>query len=412
MTAIRRASVAAVIFAVAVSAGCGGSRGNHATPAPVTPPAATTSATGAADSGAAVQPKPAAARTTLLAVLDDYERDGAAVKTGKPKKSHGDDMTKYYADAAAMTAIHGGGGIGAPLGCGKASAKSVIDGAIIDVPDVSGDGVELPVTLFAGATPVTGLLVGTDQAGRLTGITCRPPAVPDLPGAQVLAAFYGGVAALAADPNADDKTGALKDRYLAPAFAKFTRPDVDADQSLCAEDALTYWHAVYDPTATTTGAQWYFNAGGGGQVNMSVAVDSAAGHVAWVYCFGQLAAPPAPGAAYSDTQIQSFIGDLFNDYAYLHALTPFGADASGMKAYFASDAAYQSAVTGTGAQPLECSATAATSIGADSVTLSGQTAVIGLTSSPSGHPVTTGALGHPTVTVDPSTMKITKVACA
>ncbi|GAA1986272.1 hypothetical protein [Catenulispora subtropica] len=344
-------------------------------------------------------------------VLDDYERDGAAAKTGIPKKDFGDDLTRYYADATAMSRIHGGGGIEAPIGCGKAAGKTVVDGAIIGAPASSAGAVTIPVTLYTGTTPVATALVTADPAGRLTGVTCQPPAAPNLPGADVLAGFYGSVAASATDPEADDKTKALKDEYLAPAFAKFTRPDVDADQALCAEDAMTYWHAVYAPGATTTGAQWYFNSGGTNQVNMSVAVDAAASRVAWVYCFGQLVPPLTPGGAYSDSQVQSFVGDLFNDYAYLLALKPFGADASGMKAYFASDAAYQAAVTGTGAQPLECSATPAVSIGADTATITGDTAVVELTSSPSGHPVTSGALGHMKVTVDLATMRFTSAVC-
>src|SRR5262249_46253923 len=134
--------------------------------------------------------------------------------------------------------------------------------------------------------------------------------------------------------------------------------------------------AVYNPAATDTGAQWYFNNGGTDQVEMSVAVDPAGSHVAWVYCFGQLIPPLAPGAPYSDDQIKSYVDNLFNDYAYLQALKPFGADATGMKRYFTTDAAYQTAVMNTGAQPLECSDTAATSIGADNVAVTGGTAVV------------------------------------
>jgi hypothetical protein len=365
----------------------------------------------ASKSAAAGQPQTGTARTSILMVLDDYERDGAAAKTGVAKKDYGDNMSQYYADASAMTAIHGSGGIGAPLGCKKASGTTVIDGAIVGTPTVAAGSITIPVSLFTGTTAAAQLTVKANAAGKLTGLSCGPAATVDLPGAATLVGYYGGVAALATDPNADDKTTALKAQYLAPAFAKFTRPEVKADQSECAEDTMAYWHAVYDPTATSTGAQWYFGAGGGGQVNMSVAVDPAASHVAWVYCFGQLTTPMGPGS-YSDSQVQSYVSDLFNDYAYLQALKPFGADTSGMKTYFASDTAYQTAIANTGAQPLECSTTAAVSMGADSVTVTGNTAVVSLSSSPLGHSVDPGqALGHPKVTVDMSTMKFTGVTC-
>jgi hypothetical protein len=399
MTTTRYGRVAAAIVIAAALTGCGHAASRHPAPTPAT----TVAPAGAVKAGAA--------RTSLLMVLDDYEREGAAVKTGKPKKDYGDDMTKYYADGAAMARIHGGGGVGAPIGCGQASGKTVIDGAVVGNPTSSGGTITLPVTLYTGTAPVTNVAVTATDAGKLTGFTCQPPSAPNLPGAAVLAKFYGGVAAVAADPEADDKTKALKDQFVAPDFAKFTRTDVDADQSLCAEDTMTYWHAAYDPAATTTGAQWYFNPGGSNQVNMSVAVDPAGSRVAWVYCFGQLTPPLTPGGAYSDSQVQSFVGDLFNDYAYLQALKPFGADTSGMKVYFASETAYQAAEANTGAQPLECSSTAATSIGADNVAVTGTTAVVDLTSSPSGHPVDTGDLGHPKVTVDMATLKITNVAC-
>jgi hypothetical protein len=397
MSTFRHGRLAAAIVMTAALAGC-----SHSS---LHPKASTaTSPAGA--------PQLAAARSSVLTVLDDFEREGQAVKLGKPKKDWGDDMSKYYADPVAMTSIHGGGGISAPISCGKASGKTVIDGAIVGTPTTAAGTITLPVTLYVGATAATNVDITTNNAGKLLGISCLPAAAPNLPGAATLAAYYGGAAAVAADANADDEVSALKDTYVVPAFAKFTRTDVDADQSTCAEDTFSYWHAVYDPKATSTGAQWYFNAGGGGQVNMTVAMDAPASHVAWVYCFGQLTPPLTAGGAYSDSQVQSFVSDLFNDYAYLQSLKPFGADTSGMKVYFASDAAYQTAVTSTGAQPLECSPTAATSIGADTVTAKGTTDVVDLTSSPSGHPVTTGALGHPRVTVDTTTMKITTVACA
>lgn len=357
-------------------------------------------------------PEAAAARTNLLMVLDDYERDGAAVKTGVPKKDYGDDFKQYYADAASMTAIHGTGGVGAPIGCGRAAGKTVVDGAIIGSPTTSGATISLPATLYTGPRPAATLTVTADATGKLTGLTCGPPTVPDLPGAAVLADYYGGVAALAGSTDADAQVEALKQKYVAPAFAAFTRTDVNADQSTCAEDGMTYWHAAYAPRATTTGAQWYFNPGGQNQVEMSVAVDALTTRVAWVYCFGQLTPLLTPGGAYSDSQVQSFVGDLFNDYAYLAALKPFGADLSGMKQYFTSDAAYQASMAATGKQPLECSDVPATSIGADTVSVAGGTAVVGLTSSPSGHPVAADALGHPKVTVDMATLKIVAVTCA
>jgi translation initiation factor 2 gamma subunit (eIF-2gamma) len=62
---------------------------------------------------------------------------------------------------------------------------------------------------------------------------------------------------------------------------------------------------------------------------------------------------------------------------------------------------------------VECSATSAGSIGADSVTVSGATATVSLTSAPSDRPVSAGetALGHPRVTIDLGTMKIAPVSC-
>jgi hypothetical protein len=415
MTTIRYRRTATAILLGATLAACShqgspgsANQGSHQS----TQPAPSGQADPVPAAGPAGGQQAAAARTSLLMVLDDYERDGVAVKTGEPKKDYGDDMKQYYADVAAMAKIHGGGGIGAPLGCGKAAGKTVVDGAIIGAPIVAGGVVTLPVTLYTGQRSVANVDVTADSTGKLTGLACRPPAVPELPGAAVLAGYYGGVAAAAGAPDADEQAKALRQLYVAAAFAGFTRTDVDADQSTCAEDGLAYWHAAYDPQATSTGAQWYFNPGGQNQVEMSVAVDPLAGRVSWVYCFGQLTPPLTPGGAYSDSQVQSFVGDLFNDYAYLLALKPFGADSAGMEAYFVSGAAYRASVAATGKQPLECSDVAATSIGADTVEVAGGTAVVALTSSPSGHPVTDGALGHPKVTVDMATLKIVSVACA
>ncbi|MEZ0065034.1 hypothetical protein ABIA32_001022 [Streptacidiphilus sp. MAP12-20] len=144
---------------------------------------------------------------------------------------------------------------------------------------------------------------------------------------------------------------------------------------------------------------------------MTVAVDRTP-KVAWANCTGELVPPLAP-ASYSGDQVEGYIGDVLNGYALLLALKPYGADPSGIAAYFTSPGAYRTAAAHTGAQPLECAATAAGSINPDTATASGNTVVVALTSAPTTHGLTPGEkpLGHPKVTVDLSTMKIASITC-
>jgi hypothetical protein len=235
-----------------------------------------------------------------------------------------------------------------------------------------------------------------------------------VPGSAAVVGYYGGAAAAFGTSTADTSLARLRQQYLAPAFASFARPELDGDQTTCDEDgSIPYWHAVYAPGRTGTGAQWYFWPGGNNQVLMSVAVDRSAPRVDWVYCVGQLA-PLLPPAAYSDDQVQSYAGDLFDSYAYLLALKPYGADTSPIADYFTTPSAYRAALASTGTEPLECAATPAGSIDPDSVQVSGMTAVVKLVANPTAHALTPGehALGHPVVTLDLRTMKIASLTCA
>ena len=358
-------------------------------------------------------PRIAEARTAALMAVDDYERAGVAVKSGTAKKPDPGGVAQYFASPSVATKFRGDGGIDAPMGCKAAAGHSVVDGAVIGTPVPAEDTVTVPVNLYIGAHAAARLTLTTDPTGKLTGFTCGPAADLGLPGEPALVGFYGGVAAALGTPAFDSTLATLKQQYLNPGFAAFARPGMDTDQSTCAEDGLTYWHAVYAPNATSTGAQWYFWPGGGpGQVIMTVAVDRAP-KVAWVNCTGQLTPPLAP-AAYSDDQVEGSIGDELNSYALLLALKPFGADPSGFATYFTSPDAYRTAAASTGAQPLECAATAAGSINPDTVTSSGTTAVVTLTSAPTTHALTPGEkpLGHPKVTVNLATMKIASITCS
>jgi hypothetical protein len=348
-------------------------------------------------------------------IVDDYERSGAAVKLGTAKKPDPGGIAQYFADQSAAQKFQGEG-VGAPLGCGVASDKDVVDGAVIGTPVLSQNTISVPVALYVGTRRAAQVDVTADGAsGKLTGFSCGSVTAPEPPGAHVLVNYYGGYVAIDADPAAKEAIKELKKRYLAPGFASWDWPGLRAEASTCADDdPPTYWHAVYAPeSAATGGAQWYFwPAGSDSQISMSAAVDSLAGRVGWVFCFGQLVAQATP-AAYSEDQIQSYINDLFNDYSYLLALHPVGADASVISAYFVSPDAYQAAATSTGPLPLECSQTPAGSIGADSVSVSGGTATIALTASPLPHPVGVGEtpLGHLRVVLDTASMKIKSVTC-
>jgi hypothetical protein len=358
--------------------------------------------------------KIADARLGTLMIVDDYERAGSAVKLGTAKKADPGGIAQYFADPGTATRFQGDGGIDAPVGCGAGTGKQVVDGAVVGTPVVAAGTVSIPVSLYVGTRQAAQLSVTADAAsGKLKGFSCGAVTAPALPGVQALVGYYGGTLA-AGDTAPAAATDRLKQQFLTPAFASWRWSGLRADATTCAEDAMDYWHAVYSPSAAPTGgAQWYFWPAGTDQVNMSVAVDPTAGRVAWVYCPGELTPRPATPASYSDDQIQSYVGDLFNDYAYLRALQPVGADASAISAYFASPDAYRAAAGSTGAQALECSTTAAGSIGADSVKVSGSSATVALTSSPVPHPVTAGQtpLGHPRVTLDLTTMKITSVSC-
>ncbi|MEY9873098.1 hypothetical protein ABH931_002579 [Streptacidiphilus sp. MAP12-33] len=364
---------------------------------------------------AAPAPHVGAAQTSALAVVDDYERSGAAVKTGQPKKADPAGLTAYLANAQVAARLQGSGGIGAPLGCGAASGHTVVDGAIVGTPAPHGDGLAVPVSLYTGTRSAARLTLDTDATGRITDFSCGPATDPGVPGSATVVGYYGGATAAFGTSGSDAALARLRQQYLAPAFASFTRPELDGDQTTCAEDgSLPYWHAVYAPGRTGTGAQWYFWPGGGsGQVIMSVAVDRTAPRVDWVYCVGQLT-PQLPPAPYSDDQVQSYVGGLLDAYAYLQELKPYGADTSAIAGYFASPAAYRTAVASTGAQPLECAARAAASVDSDAVQVNGTTAVVKLTANPTAHALTPGehALGHPVVTLDLRTMKIASVTCA
>ncbi|RAG85225.1 hypothetical protein DN069_12715 [Streptacidiphilus pinicola] len=357
-----------------------------------------------------------AAQASALAVVDDYERSGAAVKTGQPKKADPAGLTAYVANAQVAARMQGGGGVGAPVGCGAASGRTVVDGALVGTPVAHGSagGMAVPVSLYVGTRAAARLTLDTDAAGRVTDFSCATAADPDLPGGATVVGYYGGAAAAFGAADADAALGRLRQQYLDPGFASFTRPGLDGDQSTCAEDgSIPYWHAVYAPGRTGTGAQWYFWPGGSGQVIMSVAVDRSAPRVSWVYCVGQLQPQLAP-AAYSDDQVQSYVGGVLDSYAYLQALKPYGADTSAIAGYFTSPAAYRDALAGTGAQPLECASKAASSMTADAVSVTGTTAVVTLTANPTAHELTPGetALGHPKVTLDLKSMKIVSVSCA
>ncbi|MEY9964888.1 hypothetical protein ABIA33_002930 [Streptacidiphilus sp. MAP12-16] len=356
----------------------------------------------------------AAARNATLMVVDDYERAGSAAELGTAKKADPGGVAQYFADQNAARRFQGSGGIGAPLGCGVAAGKHVVDGAVIGTPVASQNAISIPVSLYIGTKQAAQVSVTADAAsGRLKDFSCGPVAAPDLPGVQALVGYYGGSVAAGTDTSATAAINQLKQQFLTPAFAKWDWPGLRTDAATCAEDTMPYWHAVYAPTAAPTGgAQWYFWPAGQ-QVIMSVAVNPTANRVAWVFCLGELIPKWAP-AAYSDDQIQSYVGDLFNTYAYLRALQPVGADASVIRTYFVSPDAYKAAADSTGPQPLECSQTAAGSIGADSVKVTGTTATVALTSAPSPHPVTAGqsALGHPKVILDLATMKIASVSCS
>jgi hypothetical protein len=155
--------------------------------------------------------------------------------------------------------MQGNGGIGAPLGCGIASGKTVVDGAIIGTPVAHGDGMTVPVNLYTGTRSAARLTLDTDAAGRITDFSCSTATDPGLPGNATVVSYYGGAAAAFGAANSDATLGKLRQQYLAPAFATFTRPGLDGDQSTCAEDgSIPYWHAVYAPGRTGTGAQWYF----------------------------------------------------------------------------------------------------------------------------------------------------------
>ncbi len=376
----------------------------------------------------------AAARTGALMVVDDYERSGAAARSGAAKKADAGGIAQYFADQGTAARFQGAGGIGAPIGCGVATGKNVVDGAVVGTPVTAQNTISVPVSLYIGTKQAAQVSVTADLAsGKLKDFSCGPVAAPDLPGVKALVGYYGGAVALGAesdakagsDGGADSGTDSgsdsgataaddqLKQQFLTPAFAKWTWPGLRTAAATCSEDTMTYWHAAYAPSdAPTGGAPWYFWPAGS-QVIMSVAVDPSANRVAWVNCPGELVPRPATPATYSDDQVQSYVGDLFNGYAYLRALQPLGADASVIKGYFASPDAYSSTAAGTGAQPLECSPTAAGSINADSVTVSGTSATVTLTSAPSAHPLSGGetALGHPKVTIDLPSMKITSVSC-
>lgn len=374
----------------------------------------------AASTQAAVPPaRIAAARTSALMVFDDYERTGSAAKLGTAKRADPGGVAQYFTDTDAAGKFQGGGGVGAPLGCGAAAGRSVVDGVVVGTPVASSkSALSIPVSLYVGTRQAAQLSVTADTAsGKLRDFSCGQVTAPGLPGVQALVGFYGGlVAAGTDDAAATAALGRLKPRFLTAAFARWGWPGLRADAVTCSEDTMAYWHAAYAPTgATTGGAQWYFWPADA-HVNMSVAVDPSADRVAWVYCPGELTpqlTPQSAAAAYSEDQIQGYVGDLFNSYAYLRALQPVGADASAVRAYFVSADAYRTAAGSTGAQPLECSPTAAGSIGADSVKVSGSTATVVLTSAPSAHPVDAGetALGHPRVTLDLATMKIASVSC-
>jgi hypothetical protein len=354
-----------------------------------------------------------AAQTSALQLLDDYERSGAAVKSGRAKKADPTGLQAYVATAQVLARLRGVGGTGAPIGCGVASGTSVVDGAVVGTPVALGTGMAVPVSLYVGTRSAARLTLDTDAAGRITDFSCARAADPDLPGSATIVGYYGGAAAAFGTPDADAALGRLRGQYLTPAFASFTRPGLDGDQSTCAEDgSIPYWHAVYAPARTGNGAQWYFWPGGSEQIIMSVAVDRSAPRVDWVYCVGQLS-PQLPPASYSDDQVQSYVGGLLDSYAYLQALKPYGADTSAIAGYFASPGAYRDAVASTGAQPLECATKAAGSVDADSVSVTGTTAVVGLTANPTAHALTPGetALGHPRVTLDLRTMKITSMSC-
>jgi hypothetical protein len=387
--------LATLALAAAALAGCSSAASRPVTPTPTPTPA----------------PQVENARTAALMAVDDYERAGAAVKTGTAKKPDPGGVSQYFASPAVQAKFQGGGGIGAPMGCKAGSGHDVVDGAVIGAPVAGKSAISVPVNLYVGNRPAARLTATTDLKGRLTGFSCGSSAALGLPGEPALVGFYGGVAAVYGTPGADSALAGLKHQYLNPGFAGFARPAIDTDQATCAEDGLTYWHAVYAPTATDIGAQWYFWPGGPGRVIMSVAVDRTP-KVAWVNCTGQLVPLLAP-AAYSDDQVEGYVGDLLNSYAVLLALKPYGAHSGGIASYFTTPAAYRTALASTGGEPLECAATAAGSINADSVTTSGTTAVVSLTSAPTAHALTPGEkpLGHPKVTVDLSTMKIASVTC-
>lgn len=389
------AALAAGALAVATLTGCSSTpkRVTHPTPAP------------ALHLGAA--------QASALAVVDDYERSGAAVRSGRPKKANPAGLQAFVANAQVAARLQGGGGIGAPVGCGVSSGKDVVDGALVGTPVAHDGGMAVPVSLYAGTRDAARLTLDTDAAGRVTDFSCAAATDPGLPGSAALVGYYGGATAAFGAADSAATLGRLRQQYLAPGFASFTRPELDGDQSTCAEGGtIPYWHAVYAPGRTGTGAQWYFWPGGGDQVVMSVAVDRSAPRVDWVYCVGQLV-PPLPPANYSDDQVRTYVGGLLDSYAYLQALKPYGADTSAIGGYFTSPSAYREAVAATGAQPLECAARPASSMTADSVSVSGATAVVTLTADPTAHALTAGetALGHPKVTLDLTSMKIASVSC-
>ena len=365
----------------------------------------------------ALSPADEAVRGTLM-VVDDYERAGKAAKEGTGKVADPGGVAQYFAGKAIAAQFQGGGGIDQPVGCGASTGKTVVDGAVVGTPVQSSAvpaSISLPVSLYIGTTQTARVTVTADPAsGKLTGFSCGAVTAPTMPGVQTLVGFYGGFVESGAGDVASPAIVQLKQQFLAPAFASWKWAGIHVEPETCAADLPTYWHAAYAATATAAGAQWYFWPGNtGSPINMAVDVDASANRIAWVYCVGQLL-PQEPPAPYSGDQIQRYIGDLFTSYAYLLALQPLGADPSGFATYFISLGAYKTSVDSSGIEPLECSSVLAGSIGADSVTVTGTTAVVSMTSAPTDHTVSAGEapLGHPKVTLDMSTMKILSVSCA
>jgi hypothetical protein len=317
---------------------------------------------------------------------------------------------------ASTSALHAYWGTGtkpqAATTCGvKAPTVSVIE-----APRPSdGSGAIVRVDLFQKGKPGPKAVdVAVDANGKIVGMHCVTAAAPAYPGLAFVLDTYGkGPVSV---PN-------IKATGYAPASQDAPSLPTDADWNTCAQFSPDTW-VFYAPLATSAGSAWRFSYD---QVDVPLVadlfVDPASGKAQRVVCEG-LPAIPAPDLAAAGKTSQTHpvdpAGDLMEHlvqgYAQERALVSAGAKPTEeMAPYFASDSAFQAALTGSGKIPFLCTDKNpydVTETSAGTVTGTTEAVAVTIMGAPTdGNPEDAPVIGKATYTLDLTTMKITGVAC-